>query len=111
MSIFEAVDVRKRIEHEHDYVAKLSQQYIRDTPQGIQCAACGMFVVGPEPRRAPNVGHFLGGRFFFIGPKPPKPEDGKQVRDGPSRVPAHGRHGEDPRGALIGMNFMLFLRL
>lgn len=58
MSIFEAVDVRKRIEHEHDFVAKLSQQYIRDTPQGIQCAACGMFVVGPEPRRAPHAGRF-----------------------------------------------------
>ena len=65
MSIFEAVDVRKRIEHEHDFVAKLSQQYIRDTPQGIQCAACGMFVVGPEPRRAPRAG-----LVFFSDPKP-----------------------------------------
>jgi len=52
MSIFEAVDVRRRIEHEYVFVAQLSQQYIKHTEQGLQCAACGMFVVGPEPRRA-----------------------------------------------------------
>ena len=51
MSIFEAVDVRRRIEHEHDIVDKLSQQYIRHTQEGPQCTACGMFVVGSEPRR------------------------------------------------------------
>jgi hypothetical protein len=50
MSIFEALDVRKRIEHEYDIVDKLSQQYIRHTPEGPQCAACGMVVVGFEPR-------------------------------------------------------------
>ena len=53
MSIFEALDVRKRIEHEYDIVDKLSQQYIRHTPEGPQCAACGTFVVGFEPRHEP----------------------------------------------------------
>jgi hypothetical protein len=52
MRIFEALDVRKRIETECDIVVKLGQQYMRHTPEGPQCAACGMFVVGPEPRRA-----------------------------------------------------------
>ena len=51
MSIFEALDLRRRIEHEHDIVDKLSQQYIRHTQEGPQCTACGMFVVGSEPRR------------------------------------------------------------
>jgi hypothetical protein len=55
MSIFEAVDVRRRIEHEHAFVEQLSQQYIKNTEQGPQCAACGMFVVGPEPRRAQSA--------------------------------------------------------
>ena len=54
MSIFEALDVRKRIEHEYDVVDKLSQQYIRHTHEGPQCAACGTFLVGFEPRHEPH---------------------------------------------------------
>ena len=51
MSIFEALDVRRRIEHEYDIVDKLSRQYVRHTHEGPQCAACGTFIVGFEPRR------------------------------------------------------------
>ena len=55
MSIFEALDVRRRIEHEYDIVDKLSRQYVRHTHEGPQCAACGTFIVGFEPRhRAPR---------------------------------------------------------
>jgi hypothetical protein len=60
MSIFEALDVRKRIEHEYDVVDKLSQQYIRHTHEGPQCSACGTFLVGFEPRHEPHA--------FFVWP-------------------------------------------
>ena len=64
MSIFEALGVRKRMELCCEVAEKLGEKYMRHTGEGVQCAACGMFVVGPElkfARIAP---------FFFPGVSP-----------------------------------------
>ena len=71
MSIFEALGVRKRMELCCEVVEKLGEKYMRPTGEGVQCAACGMFVVGPElkfariapfffPRRLPPFFSRLG---------------------------------------------------
>jgi hypothetical protein len=75
MSIFEALDVRRRIEHEYDIVDKLSRQYVRHTHEGPQCAACGTFIVGFEPRhRAPRrICAFAAPLCQASGPGPPLP--------------------------------------
>jgi hypothetical protein len=74
-SLFECMDMRKKLDLSGDVVSKLGQQvrskmrasrslpsswfrarvqYIRQTADGWQCAACGMFLVAYEHRWPPR---------------------------------------------------------
>ena len=67
MSIFESLDVRKRMELCCEVVEKLGAKYMRPTSEGVQCAACGMFIVSPELGFA-RIAFFLrGGGSLFLG--------------------------------------------
>lgn len=76
MSIFEALGVRKRMELCCEVAEKLGAKYMRPTGEGVQCAACGMFVVGPELKFA-RIAPFFSPRrrppfFSSLGVPPPK---------------------------------------